>query len=131
MRRSVPGALLLSAAVSLGVLLPTANPSPVLGACVKQLTWSDHVPQQAAEGARMKWLGRVTHATDWAAGGFASQVLWVGTNGKQADDEWVEVGLTHGFQGINDWTFYTARLSATGGYDEARYTSRDPGVGVA
>lgn len=105
--------------------------SPVAAACDKQLTYSDHTPQAGSNGARMTWLARITNAPDYASGGFASQVLWVGTNGDQADDSWVEVGVTHGFAGANVWTFYSARAINSASYDEYRYTTMTPAVGVA
>lgn len=77
----------------------------------------DAVPQQTAKGAHERWAIRTLSASDRATGGFASEVVWVGTDNQQADTRWVEVGVTHGWQGQNLFTFYTAHQSA-GGYGE-------------
>lgn len=91
--------------------------------CTEAVEWTDHVPQQTADGARMWWRYRRLEADDWNAWyeGFASQVLWVGTNGQQADDVFVEVGITHGYKGQNIRTAYSAHRSSSGTYVEARF----------
>lgn len=68
------------------------------------------------------------HADDWASGGFAAQVMWVGTDDRQADDAWVEVGFTHGWQGSNVTTFSTARRKTDNTYTEWRFTGMDTSV---
>jgi len=116
------------------LLLPSAsgavvlNPAAVRAACGKDLTYTDHIPQAAADGAKMKWETRTVHADDWASGGFAAQVMWVGTDDRQADDAWVEVGFTHGWQGSNVTTFYTARRKTDNTYTEWRFTGMDTSV---
>jgi hypothetical protein len=116
-------------AVTLGLTL--LSPVPVQAVCVKQLAYWDGVPQYSADGGRMYWIARTLSATDWAAGGFASEVLWVGTDNDQADTSWVEVGATHGWQGQSLYVFYTARALNGGGYAEYRFLSQTPVVGQA
>lgn len=105
-----------------------ADAATAAAACTEQLAYADHHPQTAADGARGRWVARLVSATDWAVGGFASEVLWVGTDNAEADVRWVEVGITHGFAGTNVYTFYTARRNATG-YSEARWNTLFPSVG--
>jgi hypothetical protein len=122
-------ALIAAVILAPGALI--VDPRPALaGGCNEQKGWVEHFPQQAAFGARMRWKGRVTHASDWAVGGFASQVLLVGTDANPDDQVWVEIGLTHGFQGLNDWTFYTAHKALGGVFAERRITAKDPASGV-
>lgn len=116
------------AAIVAASALSVTGPLPTFGACVKQLAYADHHPQTAADGARARWVARTLSATDWAVGGFASEVIWVGTDNAEADIRWVEVGITHGFAGVNVYTFYTARRNGAG-YNEARWNTLFPSVG--
>lgn len=111
-------ALAIIASVSLLVL---STPGTVLGACTKAVQYTDHTPQQSADGARMSWVYRTLNATDIPKLGYASQVMWVGTNGSDASSFFVEVGITHGWQGQNLRTAYTAHWPVGGGYQEARF----------
>ncbi len=107
----------------------TGGPAVVLAAtCTKQLAYQDAVPQVTADGARETWTIRTLSATDTAAGGFASEVLWVGTNGQGADSTWVEVGVTDGWEGSNVTTFYSAHGTPST-YDELDFFGYTPVVG--
>jgi hypothetical protein len=120
-------ALLLSA---VWVVMPAANrafPARIevaLAACSRETAWADFHPTVTADGAKMSWKARAMSATDTASGGFAAQVLWVGTDSRESDDFWVEAGVTQGWAGQNILTFYTAQ--GTGGgtvYTEHRWSN--------
>jgi hypothetical protein len=100
-----------------------------LAACTKQLAYQDAVPQATADGASETWKVRTLAATDTAGGGFAAEVLWVGTNGQQADTQWVEVGATDGWEGQNVTVFYSAHGIGQV-FDEQMYTVPTPVVGT-
>lgn len=119
MRRymAVVSSLVLAGATVFGTAPKIANAA----VCTKVEAWTDHVPQSAASGAKMYWTLRTLVAGDWAARGFAAEVLWVGTNSQQADTTWVEVGATKGWQGLNQYDFYSANAINGGGYAEAKF----------
>jgi len=107
-----------------------ADPPPVAAACVKNWAVAKYDNPDNSDGGRMTWRVRTLSATDWAAGGFAAQVLWAGTNNVDELARWVEVGVTHGWQGQNLFTYYSAHGNlATGEYGEARITAVTPVVG--
>lgn len=121
-------AVLLAGYVPLGSM--TQPPSALGASCFQQKRWVEHVPQLFADGARMKWPARITHATDWATLGFAAQVLWIGTDNQPDDDVWVEVGLTHGWLGLDAFTFYSAHQTLNGTYQAKRMAAHTPVPGV-
>jgi hypothetical protein len=111
----VTGKRIVSLGVSAALLLTirTATFSPRSAAavtCVRTEAWGDWAPQSAAKGARGYWFVHTMHANDWNVfpGGFAAQVIWVGTDGDQADTTWVEVGATRGWEQHDLYAFYTA-----------------------
>ncbi len=68
-------------------------------------------PPSAAKGAKALWTVKAMHADDWdepGTPGWASEVLWVGTNDEYPEFSWVEVGALHGWQGQNIYAYYTA-----------------------
>lgn len=117
------------AAVALPILASLfvlATPRATLAACTKAIAWTDHTPQQGAKGARMFWVNESLHAN--GLGGsparFAAEVLWVGTDNKQSDDWWVEVGVTHGWKNLNQYVYYTAQGTNGGAtYTEAKFAT--------
>jgi hypothetical protein len=69
---------------------------------------------------------------DWFLNGFASQVMWVATDGFTDYTKWVEAGITHGYKGQNIVRFYTAHGDENEGiYEEALLTSTQPVIGTA
>jgi hypothetical protein len=65
-----------------------------------------------ANGARASWIVRLITAGLPASGDHANQTLWVGANGKNPQDTFVEVGTLAGSQKgdhQNHWAYYTAR----------------------
>jgi hypothetical protein len=110
----------------------SANHFPEAG-CGDQLVWTDHVPQVAADGATMEWKAKTLVSYDTAGDGLAAQVLWVGTDAEQADTIWVEAGITKGWQGSNNFRFYTAHGNAFSGvYSESLYSGAPvPVVGTS
>jgi hypothetical protein len=85
-------------------------------------TYADFTPQQTAIGAKAYWVLRTLFAWDWADGGHANTALWVGTDNKDAGNTWVEAGVTHGYQHLNVYTFYSANQTVGGSYSAARFT---------
>lgn len=121
---------IVAVAVSLAVIAyaGTATIAPIeveAGGCVKKVGYADWFPQQNADGAKARWILRTLDADDWALGGFASEVLWVGTDDDFADFSWVEVGATHGWQGQDQYVFYSARMrnGDPTTYKEFKYTT--------
>lgn len=98
------------AAVALALPSWAGRPAPALAsACgVKYEAGADLHTTVAADGAKMVWKARPLSASDWASNGFASEVMWVGTDGQDPSVTWVEAGATHGWKGSPDLTFYTA-----------------------
>ncbi|MCP5058512.1 MAG: hypothetical protein GY937_17560 [bacterium] len=47
-------------------------------------------------------------AADYAIGGFTQQGVWAGVSGKSSTHEWIETGVSQGFQGANLHTYVTA-----------------------
>ncbi len=123
--------LTLALAISCTHVLVVGVPV-TFAACVKQWAYDVVTPSVVSDGGRMTWALRDLHADDWAAGGFASEVLWVGTDSdpnRSNPNTWVEVGVTHGWQGQNVYTYYLARGDGAL-YSEARITSITPQVGA-
>jgi hypothetical protein len=121
-------------AVAMGVL-PVTDPGlpfagTALAGCTKHVAYQD-AQIGSQQGARQRWITRALSATDWASGGFASEVLWVGTDDGQADKDWVEVGATKGWHGANVYRLYTAHgRSSLGIYDENDFGAA-PALGTA
>jgi hypothetical protein len=127
--RAIRGPIALAIAVGLVAAIPSRS-TVVFCPFSKQLAYQDASPQQAATGARLKWKARRLFAQDWAVRGFAAEVLWVGTDNKQADDAWVEVGVSHGFGGADVFRFYTAHMTDAGNYEERTYATIFPQIGT-
>ena len=135
-RRLFKGVVAAAVVTALG---PIASPvvglpaSPALAAsCPKVEAYDLVAPQSSADGSSASWTLRTLSAVDWSSGGFASQVMWTSTNYKTPDQEWVEVGVTQGWEGSNAYTYYTAHGDYTVSpqvYAEARWTSPLPVVG--
>jgi hypothetical protein len=123
----------LAAALLAASALLSPLPTPVHAACPfdHASKFANHIPQQQANGARMNWKARTLVSTDWNIPpfGFAAQVLWAGTDNRQANDAWVEVGVTHGFGGQSVYRFYSARQTDSGVYNEAIFVTKFPQVG--
>jgi hypothetical protein len=119
--------LALSATVA-GPVVRIVPAQIAAAACLKQLTYSDHV-LTAAKGGRMRWINRTESASDWnvAPGGFAAEVLWVGTDGDQADTTWVEIGWTKGWELTNTYQLYNAHGMLGGDiFDEDAWQAPPP-----
>jgi hypothetical protein len=107
-----------------------AGPPAVAAACVKNWAVANYHNPDNSDGGRMTWKVQTLSATDWAARGFAAQVLWAGTNNVDELVRWVEVGVTKGWQGQTLFTNYSAHGNlATEEYGEARITAVTPVVG--
>lgn len=121
MTRRVFAAIVAIAALLATPVLPGTGTTVLAEACngTNNLAYTDHFPSFVADGGRMTWRARNLFANDWLPGGFAAQVLWVGTNDVHSAPSftWVEVGLTHGWQGQNLYTGYSAH-GINGSYDE-------------
>lgn len=135
MRRSRVLSSVLLTALALGgssaVAVPTRADHIPAADCFDQLAWTDHVPQAPANGATMAWRYQTLFSDKWSDGGFAAEVMWVGTDGALSDDLWVEAGITHGWQGQNIRRFYSARNNVANGYDEALLSvTATPSVGT-
>jgi len=82
----------------------------------------------------MVWKLATLDATDWSSSGFASEVLWVGTNSDPTHEYpnvWVEVGVTNGWEGQDVYTYYAVMGNDDyGEYAEGRITSITPQVGT-
>jgi hypothetical protein len=116
----------VAAAALLGTYIPGGllQPQLALAACSKEEAGVRAGTSVDANGAKMAWTARALTATDWAGGGFAAQVLWVGTNNSSASTRWVEAGITQGWQGSNILTHYTAHGDTIAGiYSEHRWTT--------
>jgi hypothetical protein len=121
-------------ALTLTAAGPVARIIPVqiaAAACTKQLTFTDHV-LSGAKGGRMRWITRTETATDWnvSPGGFAAEVLWVGTDGDQADGTWVEIGWTKGWELTNTYQLYSASGFLGGNVFDEDYFASPPALGT-
>jgi hypothetical protein len=105
MNRRLLLAVSVSVTLALGVF-PGAT--RVLAVCLNEKAWVNNTPAYRSDGAKMTWKARDLTATDAGSGGFAAEVIWIGTDGAQASDVWVEMGVTQGWQGQNIYTQYTA-----------------------
>ena len=106
-RRVVTGAVTFALAFTVQAAVST--PSTALAACVKKEAVAFWSPPVAAKGARAVWVVQSMHADDWASGGFAAEVIWVGTDFDPPETSWVEIGATQGWEGFNQFKYYTAR----------------------
>ena len=80
----------------------------------------------------MAWYARDLYGYDWDTGGFAAQVVWVGTDNALASDTWVEAGLTRGWEFTNNYYFYTATgIDYPNYYNETAFKAGpQPQIGV-
>lgn len=135
MARKRTGFLAVLVAAAISVIPAGGGPVPVArtalaAGCTKHLAYQDAQLLSAQKGGRERWITRTLSASDWAVGGFASEVLWVGTDNSQADTDWVEIGMTQGWQYTNTYQLYSAH-GHNGGmiYDEAALAS-PPALGT-
>lgn len=113
------------------VVEPTAHAAACTTTATKR--YSTHTVSINADGGHMRWPARTLFASDWDADpyGLPAQVLWVGTNSDTANHIWVEVGVTHGWQGTNAFAFYTAHfVPVAPGYEERLMPGHVPVVGT-
>jgi hypothetical protein len=77
-----------------------------------------------AYGAQARWTNpAIAHNSgDIANLGHTNHAIWVGTNGTSWTNDWVELGLTRGFQGNGGYFYYAAHGlgGGAGGYQEFR-----------
>lgn len=131
-RRSFRDALVIASAIA---LLSTSGhailaPLPVFATCAKEEAGDDAGTSVNADGARMTWVARALTGSDWSLGGFAAQVLWVGTNNSSPSVRWVEAGITQGWEGSNILTLYTAHGDTIAGtYAEHRWSTPSVSLG--
>jgi hypothetical protein len=123
------------AAIAINVMPVAGSALPLAGtASAAVCTTEKHEAGWAAtllgsqQGAHQRWKTRKLAATDWNShGGFAAEVLWVGTGDEDPSVDWVEVGATQGWEGQNLYELYTAHGHQSGAiYDENHYATVPP-----